>query len=69
MTFDSKEIVDKVCSVKYFEIRTKTVEVRRAESRMAMMKKEQRDYGYTRRQLEDRRRDTRDSYQGGCYCI
>lgn len=63
VTFDSKEIVDKVCSVKYFEIRTKTVEVRRAESRMAMMKKEQKDYGYTRRQLDDRRRDTRDSYQ------
>ena len=67
VTFDSKEIVDKVCSVKYFEIRTKTVEVRRAESRMAMMKKEQKDYGYTRRQLDDRRRDTRDSYQGGCF--
>ena len=62
--FDDKEIVDKICSVKYFEIRTKTVEVRRAETRMAMMKKEQKDYGYTRRQLEDRRRDTRDSYQG-----
>ena len=64
VTFDCKEIVDKVCSVKYFEIRTKTVEVRRAETRMAMMKKEQKEYGYTRRQMDDRRRDYRDNYQG-----
>ncbi|XP_046846019.1 heterogeneous nuclear ribonucleoprotein A1-like 2 isoform X2 [Xenia sp. Carnegie-2017] len=60
VTFDCKEIVDKVCSVKYFEIRTKTVEVRRAESRLAMMKKEQRDHhSYSKRKMDDRRRDSR----------
>lgn len=62
--FDCDEIVDKVCSVKYFEIRTKTVEVRRAESRQMMRKKEDRESGYKRRHEDSFSRREEDTPRG-----
>ena len=66
VTFDNyTDIVDKVCAEKYFEILNKTVEVRRAESRLAMMDKRDRGRDYDRRRMADRRsRDTKYSYKG-----
>lgn len=65
--FDCDEIVDKVCSVKYFEIRTKTVEVRRAESRQVMRKKEEKESGYKRRSEESFSKREMDSPRGNSF--
>lgn len=65
VTFDCDEIVDKVCSVKYFEIKTKTVEVRRAETRQAMRKKDEKESGYKKRHEDSySRRDSMENSRG-----
>ncbi|CAB4016433.1 heterogeneous nuclear ribonucleo A3-like [Paramuricea clavata] len=65
VTFHSDtDIVDRVCAEKYFEIINKAVEVRRAESRLAMMERKGRGQDIDRRRMADRRRDANYSYQG-----
>ena len=69
VTFDSNtDIVDKVCAEKYFEILNKTVEVRPAESRLAMRERRERGSNFDRRRMADRKRHTSVNYphQGGC---
>jgi RNA recognition motif-containing protein len=70
VTFHSDtDIVDRVCAEKYFEIINKAVEVRRAESRLAMMERKGRGQDIDRRRMADCRRDANYSYQGGCLAI
>ena len=69
VTFDrNTDIVDKVCAEKYFEVLNKTVEVRLAESRLAMKERREKGLNFDRRRMADRKRDTDVNYryQGGC---
>ena len=43
VTFDSEEIVDKICSISFHQIKMKQCEVKKAESQAAMRKKEEQE--------------------------
>ena len=62
---NNTDIVEKVCTEQYFEIINKTTEVRRAESRLAMMERRNRARDFDRRKIGDRRREIKYGYKGG----
>ena len=55
VTFDGEAICSEVCSEKYFEINGKSVEVRRAESRIKMRERKERGNNIDRRRIADRK--------------
>ncbi|XP_028518813.1 heterogeneous nuclear ribonucleoprotein A1 isoform X2 [Exaiptasia diaphana] len=63
VTFDDEEIAEKVCSMKYHEIRMKQCEVKKAEPQSMLRKKHEEEYGSDRDRRDrdrDRDRDSRD---------
>lgn len=56
VTFDEDEVAEKVCAMKYHEIRMKQCEVKKAEPQSMLRKKEDEDYDRDRRD-RDRDRD------------
>ena len=71
VTFESDtDIVNKVCAEKYFKILNKTVEVRRAESKLVMNERREKGQNNDRRRMKDRKSYMNYSHQGRCmYCI
>ena len=70
VTFDDDDVVEKVCAMRYHEIRMKSCEVKKAESQAAIRKRQEKDdiaRGITRdRDRErDRDRDRGDRDHGG----
>lgn len=63
VTFDDEEIAEKVCSMKFHEIRMKQCEVKKAEPQSMLRKKHEEEYGSDRDRRDrdrDRDRDSRD---------
>lgn len=54
VTFDSEEVVDKICSITMHQIKMKQCEVKRAESQAAMRKKEEEEFRVSGRSRESR---------------
>ncbi|XP_073236124.1 uncharacterized protein [Porites lutea] len=54
VTFDSEEVVDKICSITMHQIKMKQCEVKRAESQAAMRKKEEEEFRVSGRTRESR---------------
>ncbi|KAK3751146.1 hypothetical protein QZH41_015476, partial [Actinostola sp. cb2023] len=66
VTFDDEEIAEKVCAMKYHEIRMKQCEVKKAEPQSMLRKKHEEEYGSSSSDRDTRSRDRdRDSRDRG----